>query len=335
MLDGFFIDELNTGNNPAATSAAVTAYKLQTMLRHANMSVFDYNLKEDTIWVRKSDMLLHDFTDYWFEDQGEFWVLRNVKKRIYDLIRASFCEHAEEMLHKIEHNLSGELLTLEVPLVYKGGKTRWTNFVMDTLPDRDGVPVYVIGYCKDIHAEKKELFRLRKMAQTDMLTGFRNKTFGKFRVEQAFVEQKEEHFVLAVMDLDKFKSANDLFGHAFGDTILQNVSARIQEAADREMLICRIGGDEFLLFRKCDDIDMAVRLLNDIKNALQYTVTNEKGTFDVNGSIGFAMYPTDGTTYEELFERADAAMYYAKKNKIRVPVFYEEKMSKFLQEDQK
>lgn len=305
---------------------SLASYKLKTVLNHLNMSTFDYDIKSDTIFVRKDAVKLEKFTKYWFTDAGELYYLENLNDRIKDLIRSSFLEATLLELEKVKNNTSGEMITFDAPIIYDAGNSRWANFTLDTVLDENGVPTHAIGYCKDIHEQKKELYRLRKIAQTDSLTGFRNKASGLFRIETKLTEEKDSTYFMAVIDLDKFKDANDLFGHSFGDLILKNVADRIRELFEHETITCRTGGDEFLFFRKCGDSDHALGVLSELKNNIKHTVSYQGSQFDVNCSIGVAMYPMHGTTFEELYNKADTAMYHAKNNKIDAPVLYEETM---------
>lgn len=305
---------------------ALASYKLKTVLRHLNMSTFDYDIQKDVIYVRKDSVRLHDFTPHWFEDGGDYFYLENTTDRLKDIIRSSFLESALEEIEKVKQNTSGEMITFDAPVIYKGGNTRWANFTFDTIVDENGTPTYAIGYCKDIHEQKKELFRLRKIAQTDSLTGFRNKASGMYRIQRQIIENKNATFFLAVIDLNKFKEANDLFGHSFGDLILRNVAERMQNFCDHETICCRTGGDEFLFFRKCDDVDHGMNLLSELKKCIAHTVSYQGSQFDVNASVGFSIYPLQGTSFEELYDKADMAMYHAKNNGIDAPVFFEDTM---------
>lgn len=327
MLDKIYNNEAeNRESTSFSESETLASYKLKTVLKHLNMSTFDYDIQNDVIYIRKDSVLLHDFTTHWFKDGGDYYYLEKVSERINELVRGSFLEATLSEIDKIKKNVSGKMITFDTPLVYGNGNSRWTNFTLDTVVDENGIPTRAIGYCKDIHEQKKELFRLRKIAQTDSLTGFRNKTSGVFRIQTKLSEEKDGTFLIAVIDLDKFKDANDLFGHSFGDLILKNVADRIRDYFAHETIGCRTGGDEFLFFRRCDDADHAMSLLTELRKNIIHTVSYQGAQFDVNASIGFTMYPFHGTDFDDLYNKADMAMYYAKNNKIDAPVMFEEPM---------
>lgn len=305
---------------------ALAAYKLRTVLKHLNMSTFDYDIKNDTIYVLKDSVLLHDFTPHWFKDGGEYYYLENVTERMKELVRSSFLDVTLQEAEKVKHNTSGNMITFDAPIIYKNGNTRWANFVLDTVFDENGTPAHAIGYCKDIHEQKKELYRLRNIAQTDSLTGFKNRASGTFRIQTRLAEEKDNTYFFAVIDLDKFKAANDLFGHTFGDLILKNVADRIKVFFDHDTICCRTGGDEFLFFRKCEDSEQVMQLLTKLKKHIEHTVSYQGSQFDVGCSIGYSIYPLQGTDFEDLYNKADMAMYHAKNHGSVAPVYFEDSM---------
>lgn len=308
---------------------ALALYKLKTVLKHIKMSNFDYDIAKDTLYVRKESVLLEDFTPFWFKDGGDYYYFEDTSVRVNELVRHSFVDRALERIDDIKHNTSGEMITFDLPIIYKNGNTRWTSITVDTVTDDNGQPVYAIGYCKDVHDEKKELYRLRNIAQTDELTGLRNRIGGIFKIQQRMEENRDSTFFLAVLDLDKFKNANDLFGHSFGDLVLKNVAERMRQHVDHDTICCRTGGDEFVFFRECENLADARTRLTELRNGIDHTINQDNIEFNVKCSIGFAMFSTQGTEFDELFNKADMAMYHAKKNKIDAPVLYNDSMASY------
>lgn len=301
-------------------------YKLNTILRHFHMSMFDYDIHKDTVYIRKEDMLLRDFTDYWFQDGGEYYYLENLTGRLGELIRKSMVEFTVGNLEEIRQNTSGEILSFDTPIIYKAGNTRWVNLIANTLLDEDGKPAWVMGYCRDVQQELKEHDRLKKIAQTDPLTGFRNRSAGMEKIEVQLAENKHISHYIAVVDLDKFKDANDLFGHTFGDLILKEVSECMYNTLEPGTIFCRTGGDEFLLFGPCEDSAYAMGLMANLKKQIAHQVTYQNAQFDVGASIGVSIHPIHGTKLEELYDKADMAMYHAKKNGLNEPALYNDTM---------
>ena len=323
------LDKIYNNNNKEVVNAAleeISFYKLKTVLAHINMSTFDYDIRKDVIYVRKDTMLLHDFTDYWFSDSGDFYYLENMTGRLHELIRKSFVESTLQELKAVKENVSGDMVSFEVPLVYKNGATRWTSFVIDTMPDDDGRPLYAIGYCKDINKEQKEMQRVRRLAQTDLLTGLRNRASTIYKIEINMKEDEDKLHFLAVLGLNKFKDANVLFGHSFGDEILVNVADCIRQFDNHDRICGRLGGDEFIVYGKCENEEDAMNILTELKNLIRDMASSHGKEFDINASIGFAIHPLQGVKFDELYDKADIAMYYAKENKTNSPILYDASM---------
>lgn len=152
----------------------------------------------------------------------------------------------------------------------------------------------------------------------DALTGLPNRLLFHDRLEHGMEQVKRHGWTLAVMflDLDKFKTINDTYGHAVGDAVLLTLAKRLKETARSDDTISRHGGDEFLylLTEVNEDQDAAIVAKKIIK-ALQAPCDVSVGALKVNTSIGISIYPRDGTTVEALIMSADAAMYRAKHGK--------------------
>jgi diguanylate cyclase (GGDEF)-like protein len=164
---------------------------------------------------------------------------------------------------------------------------------------------------------------LEEMAFRDALTGLPNRTLFNDRVAQLITqcERRGEQFAMFMMDLDRFKQINDSLGHPVGDALLQQAAERLNTALRRgdtvsrpgEDIFARLGGDEFAaLIVVNDGADtisvIAKRLLQVLSKP--FDVTPHRLHVDI--SIGVAMYPSDGTTLEELMRHSDVAMYHAK-----------------------
>lgn len=153
----------------------------------------------------------------------------------------------------------------------------------------------------------------------DALTGLPNRVLFNDRLEHGIEQAKRHGWALAVMflDLDKFKTINDTYGHAAGDAVLLAVANRLTETTRSDDTISRYGGDEFLylMMEVNEDQDAAIVAKKIIK-AVQTPCDTSAGKLKVNTSIGISIYPRDGTTAEALIMNADAAMYRAKENKF-------------------
>jgi diguanylate cyclase (GGDEF)-like protein len=151
-------------------------------------------------------------------------------------------------------------------------------------------------------------------ATRDPLTGLRNRSGFKMRLDEAVAERGDEDLVGVVyIDLDRFKEVNDGYGHEMGDKLLVAVTERLTAICGRDVTIARLGGDEFAVVatrrRTAGDI---VAMGEAISRELGMPFTLDTTEVVIGGSVGIAVSPEDGTDATELVRRADISMYRAK-----------------------
>lgn len=138
------------------------------------------------------------------------------------------------------------------------------------------------------------------------------------------IESKPDKPVtIAIIDIDNFKTINDEFGHMFGDEVIRNVADVIKSSVEGKGVAGRIGGDEmFIAVEGLETNDEIRQVLRTIRNNVSFMYKNQPDKPHVTCSIGSSTYPTDGSTYEELFNIADKMLYLAKeKGKDRYIIF--------------
>ena len=171
--------------------------------------------------------------------------------------------------------------------------------------------------------EQQNHDELLRQASQDFLTGLKNRQFLRL-AEPHWVGKGAPPFSVFFIDLDNFKNINDSHGHSYGDVLLKEVAERLLGIFSDSDLVCRQGGDEFIVIsRKCDETaitNMAAEVLQSL--ASPYYVENYN--FVMGASIGVARYPADGETFETLFSAADTAMYKAKNVKNSFYIFSSE-----------
>lgn len=119
-----------------------------------------------------------------------------------------------------------------------------------------------------------------------------------------------------LLDLDRFKEVNDTLGHAVGDRLLEKVARRLSHSIRPGDLAARLGGDEFaVLLPAVKDARTAREVASRLRAALAEPVRMEAMTFDIEASVGLAIYPDDAEDFEQLMRRADVAMYLAKERR--------------------
>ncbi len=159
------------------------------------------------------------------------------------------------------------------------------------------------------------LEQVTHLAWHDALTGLPNRRLLEDRVNQELVRARRngESICMFFIDLDRLKQVNDTFGHAAGDDLIRHVAERLVDTVRRQDTVARLGGDEFAVLlpglADLGDIDtLARRTLEALRR--RYTLAGRD--VHVSGSIGVAVAPGHGETYDELLSNADAAMYRAK-----------------------
>lgn len=181
--------------------------------------------------------------------------------------------------------------------------------------DETGRVTRIIGSLRDVTEQKLYETRLLWNAHHDALTGLPNRAFFTQHLEDLLeLAVSSDHQVgLAVLDVDRFKTINDTFGHDAGDALLREIGARLRRAAPEAAIVARLGGDEFgIIFL---DLDVQAASKGGMDELLAVTaapVLFNGRQLEVGVSAGYAVAVKDGSTPEELHKSADLALYAAK-----------------------
>jgi len=188
-------------------------------------------------------------------------------------------------------------------------------------------PMKQLASCAAIAIRNAELFReLRQISITDHLTGLANSRhfFHVFKKTLSDAEKKREKFSVIMMDMDNFKEVVDTYGHQVGSKTLVEISKIIRRHVPEDDIVCRFGGDEFVILLARMHETGAVRVADRIRHEIHCLETLFDGKVDVRRmtcSVGISIYPEHGSSTDELFQLADQAMYRIKnggKNGIHV-----------------
>ncbi|WP_313237690.1 EAL domain-containing protein [Sporosarcina ureae] len=238
----------------------------------------------------------------------------------------TFCNPAAAMM--LGYKIKNELIGKPVNIIYNENNTN-NDEVIFFRQDQSSFPVeYVrssikegerivgdVVTFKDISERKKMEKEIRYHAYYDSLTNLPNRVLLKDRMEQglSFAHTLKEKAAVLFMDLDRFKSVNDLLGHSYGDILLTHVARRICVCLPEGATASRQGGDEFIIYLPCIEseaevIEVAEKIVDQFNKPF-----NLKGhEMHIHSSIGISLYPQDGQTAELLIKNADIAMYQSK-----------------------
>lgn len=210
---------------------------------------------------------------------------------------------------------SRSITTYEEKLSLPNGEFMWLTTLTPII--EDGHITHIVGSAVDI-TERKELEReLERSANYDQLTDLPNRRLFFERLERIIVENKRDKgkFALLFIDLDRFKSINDSYGHLVGDEVLTTIGKRLENCVRQSDTVARVGGDEFtIIIRNVKDTPSIDKLVLKIQKVLQHEMHIDSIICKVDSSIGVAIYPEHGKDSETLLKNADSAMYKVKRN---------------------
>ncbi|MEG1777061.1 MAG: diguanylate cyclase, partial [Clostridia bacterium] len=202
----------------------------------------------------------------------------------------------------------------EVRLHQPNNSYLWCKFLQAVVNDENGNPLRSIGYIADVDEQHRNTAALLSKAESDPLTGLLNKSAIRSKGEQMLSSAPSLAHALFVLDVDNFKHINDSLGHLFGDGVLMDLSAKLRRLFKCDSLLARVGGDEFVvLIRGTLTEEDAAKRAEKICLAFQRSYSGEKAECNISCSVGVAL-SVPGDSFEQLFHKADRALYHAKEH---------------------
>jgi len=197
----------------------------------------------------------------------------------------------------------------------KHGKMIPVEYTATPVSKPDGEFTDVVLIFKDITERKKIEDQLNYMAQYDALTGLGNRNLFNDALESSILRanHSKDSFALMFIDLDRFKQVNDSLGHEAGDTLLKDVTDRLNSCVRNSDVVCRLGGDEFTIILEGQNIfSAATRVSEKVLRFLSIPFSVENQKIYIGASIGIVLYPDMASDATDLVKKADMAMYQAK-----------------------
>ena len=230
---------------------------------------------------------------------------RDTMQRVHDLLRATT---ADDPVIRADFEATVD------------GDTRWYHLTARAIWSDDDTPAYTgsIGKMVDVHESRQHMAELQHKATHDSLTGLTNHAYARKIIAERMAQNPDHTFVLMVLDLDHFKRANDDQGHLFGDGVLRYLSEQLLASVRGDDIVARVGGDEFLMCMECDiDPHPLVQRVYD-------SIVGEYEGFPISISMGVVCAHGGDLQYDDLFRRADQALYAKKRGGRGGYVFYED-----------
>ena len=221
--------------------------------------------------------------------------------------------HAQSMRGYFMAPRSRPMGSMDLKMYCKDGTLRPVDISLGYW-EVDGAP-HAIAYLRDLTERKNFEESLRHQATHDELTGLPNRWLLQLQLNQALsrAERSAQKVAILFIDLDSFKTINDTFGHAVGDSLLMQVSHRMRNILRGGDTLSRMGGDEFaIVLPELTLADEAVSVALKILASLQSPFDLSSQQIHSGASIGIAYYPDDASDSETLLRFADMAMYEAK-----------------------
>ncbi len=194
------------------------------------------------------------------------------------------------------------------------GETRWIRNEVRFLTDVESGHLCAMLTAKDIDAIKQEEQKLVVAAKMDRMTMLLNRETTMEYIKQILSNESDSLHSLFMFDVDNFKNLNDTLGHQVGDEFLIALGTELKQCFRDTDVVGRIGGDEFFaLMRNVSELSMVEKKAKDLLKVFE-KVAGKYPIADLSGSIGISSYPGNGRTLEELYAKADNALYEAKRD---------------------
>ena len=176
---------------------------------------------------------------------------------------------------------------------------------------------YTILAFEDITEQNRILEHYQHLSTHDPLTGLANRVLlhENFKKAQHSAIRNHQKMALLLCDINEFKQFNDSHGHELGDSVLKLVAKTLEKVLRTNDTVARYGGDEFvLILGEIDNINQITQIIAKIKDAFPISCINDEENYKINMSIGYAYFPDEGYSFNELIQIADQNMYQEKKS---------------------
>ena len=281
------------------------AERLHILSEAVGGKILDYNARTDVMVFKSSRE---------YDKSGEQIVRKYFEKFDDSMVHEEDVAYCKSIFRGLMTSPKNE--TIEFRSKRFDSDYTWYQLNLTSLLGPEGYVTRIVGRMINIHEKKLKELALLLRAEKDALTGLYNKGATMQLIENAIHESSKDTLnAFMIIDLDNFKEVNDLLGHAQGDQVLVDTGVALNDIFKGGDIVGRIGGDEFVVFIKnLNAISNADILANKVVRNVNFTFDYEERQIHVTCSVGVAIYPYHGSTYKELINKADKAVYTAKAN---------------------
>lgn len=280
-------------------------YFYEYILATGNIKIYKYS-------GNKSKMVVDMDLDDWYNES---------------IKREGISQRAKDGLSELCYNLKKGLFSFDITISNEGKNEQSVN--IKGIPFRFNSKFNAsIGIMNVMDSNQAGMQYFETSAARDSATGLLNKRATMEYIVSRLQYAGDATKWMIIVDIDNFKQVNDNYGHMFGDMVIQRLADILSETFEEDGIIGRFGGDEFFVFvEKIENPDILRTKIKTVsKNMFMAFSENNDKKINVTLSIGITRYPNDGRDYEDLFAKADKALYIAKeKGKNRFIIYDDDK----------
>lgn len=282
------------------------------------------NLLEDTTYsfkanLTKNQLCYDESTTRWLAENG-ILDYKDFQTVLHDVIEQFVVPEDKEKLNSFldqKQLLSRQQQGIQSQACeyrrFYQGELCWMQIIYHLIHLDDTGDLYLYLYIVNINEQKKRELELKKRAEIDELTDLYNRQTAIPMIKQYLQEMQDVSAAIVMFDLDNFKQVNDAMGHLYGDHLLSDIAQRLKGLFRKKDIVCRMGGDEFLVL--CKDIEesaLRMKLLQILSELRQsYVIQNTNIICSI--SAGYTMIPCHGIDFQKLYSKADQALLEAKR----------------------
>ncbi|MNJ28262.1 sensor domain-containing diguanylate cyclase [Paenibacillus bouchesdurhonensis] len=289
--------------------------RLRTILDSVSIGIWTFDLSTMQTEVSDGFEQLTGFSPKMFQANSN-----HINDMIYPEDRGKFKKFQEEMI------LGRSSAVSEYRIVCRNGTVKWVQNRGTPYFNQLNHMVRLEGVMIDITDRKQMEETIEHLAYHDELTGLPNRTLFSKRFEE-YADQGKFSLAILFIDLNDFKEVNDTFGHDAGDLLLKDIAGRLTSIVREQDMVCRLGGDEFLVLLVDIDESRVVKVADRIKASLSEGYLYQGYHLTAGASIGFCVAPSGTGDLEDMIRQADEAMYGAKKSRVRQYMSQQEKVA--------